>query len=89
MSTTLLTNSTTFSHGWGFHPWFFFGFLFWLVPAIVLGIAVIFIAKWLSGSGRRENNPSDGNSAVRILQERYAKGEITKEQFEQMKKDLQ
>jgi uncharacterized membrane protein len=28
------------------------------------------------------------NSALNILQERYAKGEITKEQYESMKKDL-
>ena len=28
------------------------------------------------------------NSALNILQERYAKGEITKEQYEGMKKDL-
>jgi len=86
----LASNTTTIGQGWysGIHPWFIFGFLFWLVPLIIFGIAVVLVARWLSGRGGHENDSRGGNTAVRILEERYAKGEITKEQFERMKKDL-
>lgn len=37
----------------------------------------------------RGNTRQSSDSAIEILRERYAKGEISKEQFEQMKKELQ
>lgn len=37
----------------------------------------------------RSNTRQSSDSAIEILRERYAKGEISKEQFEQMKKELQ
>jgi len=52
---------------------------------IVLGIAVL--AKWLFGSARGSDR-SGGRGALDILQERYARGEIDKEEFEQKKRDL-
>jgi len=54
--------------------------IFWIVVAI----AVIYFSKALydrSGSSAAE-------SPLDILRKRYAKGEITKEAFEQMKRDL-
>ncbi|MFA6415635.1 MAG: SHOCT domain-containing protein [Candidatus Paceibacterota bacterium] len=38
---------------------------------------------------RRTPHHYEGNNAVEILKERYARGEVTKEQFEVIKKDLQ
>lgn len=37
----------------------------------------------------RKEKPKSEDRVIQILKERYAKGEITKEQFEQMKKDLE
>jgi putative membrane protein len=74
--------------GAAFHPWFLFGFLFWLLPLFVVGALVFLGARWLL---RQTKNPIglSGAGALSILEERYARGEITKEQFAQMKKDIQ
>jgi uncharacterized membrane protein len=70
----------------GMFPWFGFGFFFffWLVPLGIFGLLVFLLARWLV-------RPSAGvsGSARAILAERYARGEITRDQFVQMTKDLQ
>ena len=67
--------------GWG---WIGLGIvhmaLFWIL--VILGIVVL--VKWLAGGG-----PSrvEGR-ALEILKERYARGELTREEFERMKRDV-
>ena len=56
---------------------FFFIVLFW--GLIIYGAYLFF----------KHNRTSDKNRALEILKERYVKGEITKAEFEAMKKDLQ
>ena len=62
-----------------------FGFIFFIL--VVIGI--IFLIVWLV---KRSNHPIVENrtesKALEVLKERYAKGEITKDQFDIMKKDL-
>lgn len=74
----------TMGWGWG---WGIFGavhmVLWWVL--IVLGIAVL--AKWLFGSGTQERRAA-GPNALEILKERYARGEIGKDEFEQKRRDL-
>lgn len=54
----------------------------WLT-LIVLGIVAL--VKWMS-SQKNENPKPD--SALEILRKRYASGEITKEEFEERKQNL-
>lgn len=57
--------------------------LFWIL--IVIGI--IYLVKHLSRG--REKGERKEERAIEILKERYARGEISKEEFEQKKKELQ
>ncbi len=65
--------------GWWILAWILM-LLFWagLIALIVWGIKAL-----TSGGGT-----TTGNTPLDIARERYARGEITKEEFEQIKKDL-
>ncbi len=56
---------------------------------ILLVIGVILLIIWIV---RRLTNPKkvnvESSTAIEIIKERYAKGEITKEEFENLRKDL-
>jgi putative membrane protein len=60
----------------------FFGLLFWIV--------IIVLAYFLIKSLLEKNKTQGvvGKSALDIAKERYAKGEITKEELEEIKKNL-
>ncbi len=65
-----------------------FGWIFWLI--IIVAIVFLFRSGVAGcGIGQRSNgirNPED--SPLNILKQRYAKGEISKDEFERMKKEL-
>ena len=74
---------------WQMHPmwWGLWGigmmlmmFLFWVLVVVGLVVAI----RWLISKGKTPRS----DSALDILRERYARGEINKEEFEAKKKDL-
>jgi len=82
----------------GFYHPFFFPFHFGWVGGILLIFLVFWIARWFfwpwrGGSGGGGSYPYTHHeqraNAETIVRESYAKGEITKEQYEQMLHDLQ
>lgn len=79
----------------GFAYPFFFPFHFGWLGAIFLIFIVFLVARWFfwpwrgRGGGGYYSYPHQQRvDAASIVRERYAKGEITKEQFEQMLRDL-
>lgn len=66
-------------HGWGMS----FG---WLIGLIILGIFIWLVVKVINQNN--SSGSSNNKSALDILKERYAKGEIGKEEFEEKKKDI-
>ena len=75
--------------GWGMHPmWGAWGLtmalmmlVFWglLIAGLVVGL------RWLVGQGR----PGGRDEAMEILRQRYARGEIDKQEFDARARDLQ
>ena len=71
------------NHGGGWGHGFVMAF-FWVALVVVVVISV----RALSGRSG-DGNGSATRSALDILKERYARGEIGKDEFEQKKRDLQ
>ncbi len=68
-------------------PWMFMGgwtIIFWIVVVGLIVWGVVALAR-RGGSG---TNVSERKTPLDVAKERYAKGEISKEEFERMKKDL-
>jgi putative membrane protein len=87
-----LTGSGFMRPGWyAGGPFFFFPFGFFIF--ILIAFFAFRFLFWGWGGGWRRGYSHGGwdgwGTPLEILRRRYARGEITKEQFEQMKKDLE
>lgn len=74
--------------GWGhmMHYGFGYGGMFmWIIFLIVIGVLIYFMVQHQKNKGWM---PTQNESHLDILKKRYAKGEITKEDYERMKEDL-
>ncbi|MBK9099470.1 MAG: SHOCT domain-containing protein [bacterium] len=62
-----------------------FGWIFWI---IIIGLVIYLIVRFTnqknSGTGQISNE-----TPLDVLKKRYARGEISKEEFDSMRKDLQ
>lgn len=70
-------------HGWGMGGGWLLMVLFWGLVIAVIVVAAVFITRKSCGDGTGQD------SAMDILKKRYAKGEITREEYESMRKDLE
>ena len=74
-------------HHWGFDMgWGGMVFQFFLWIAVV-GLALWAIIRF-SSVGNSDADQEGGESAMDILRQRYARGEIDREEFEEKKRDL-
>jgi len=66
-----------------------FGGIFMIVFWILILVGLVFVIRWLiQATSKGGPNPQSESRAMDILKERYARGEIDKAQFEDMKRDL-
>jgi putative membrane protein len=75
--------------GWGpmMHYGFGYGGMFmWIIFLVVVGLLIYFI---IHSQKQKGQTPTQNENHLDILKRRYAKGEITKEEYERMKKELE
>lgn len=77
--------------GWGGMFWMGLGMVFWV---LLLVLAVWLLARWLTQNNTplkspRAGPPPNEPSALEILRQRYARGEIDAETFESMRAHLE
>jgi putative membrane protein len=70
--------------GWGMGFGMISIVLFWIL--VILGIVIL--VKWIAG-GSSGPGQTPAKTALDILKERYARGEIEREEFEQKKRDIE
>ncbi len=76
---------------WGFHEgmgwWWVFGAMWMLVFwAIIIGLVVWGVKQFTGGSAESRTS---GDTPLEIAQKRLARGEITREDFEELRQALQ
>jgi putative membrane protein len=75
--------------GWGFGGFGGWMMIFWLLLIVLLVIGVARMGRWRGGGCcgvARDGH--DSHDAVDIARERYARGEISEDEFKKIKKDL-
>ena len=74
-------------HNWGM-SWGWGGMLFQLLFWVVIIFLIVWGVKQLAGRSHNSNQLTRKDNALEILRERYAKGEIDKQEFETKKRDI-
>ena len=72
------------------------GMMIWGLLSLLFGLLVLFLfvlaaaygVKWVWGQ-RPSSMIGSGESALDLLKKRYARGEISKEEFESIKKEIE
>ena len=72
--------------GWGGYGfswlWVLVMLVQWILPVALIGLLIYWLA------GRPANRGPHRTDAIDVLKERYARGEITSEEFRRMKEEL-
>ena len=74
-------------HGFGWGGGMWMGSIFWL---LFLGVIIWAVISFTNNQKRNSTDrpPVSGEAPLEILKRRYARGEISKEEFEQIKKEM-
>lgn len=74
-----------FGYGYGGGP----GGWLWMFGGLVVLVGIVLLVVWAFGGAMRTWRDDAHPTPLEILRERYARGEITQEQFEQAKRLLE
>jgi putative membrane protein len=79
--------SPYFGPGWGGGWWMMFGPFTMVLFIALTVVVVVLLLRWLGGQGAADR-PLPTKSAIDILRERFARGEIDKQEFEDKRRIL-
>ncbi len=65
------------------------GGIFSIIVFVFIVLLIVMIIRWIARGSRGRGMGMMWKNSLNILKERYAKGEITKEEFDRVKKDLE
>jgi putative membrane protein len=95
MPTAAWAQERPYDFWWGMHPmwgmWGAWGFGMMLMMLVFWGLIIVGLVlgiRWLISQGRESRSTPRSDTALDILRQRYARGEIDKEEFEAKKRDL-
>ena len=72
----------------GSNTWDVWRGMWMMIPGILVIVGIVAALVWGLGSNAGSPSSSNGPSAREVLDARYAGGEITREQYQEMKADL-
>ncbi len=75
---------------WGW-PGMLFGPVFMILPLVVVIVAVVVVVRWIGGPWHAAGppyTPPPNRTALDILKERFARGEIDRDEFEERRRLL-
>ncbi len=76
-------------HMWGGGGWMMFGPLMMIVVVAAIVVVVVLMVRWLGAPVHgAAPHPPPGRTPLDILRERFARGEIDKEEFEERRRVL-
>lgn len=71
-------------HGWGMG----FGMGWWWIIGLIIMVIIVWMTVKVINQNKNSITRVGNKSAFDILKDRYARGEIDKQEFEERKKDL-
>jgi putative membrane protein len=75
--------------GYGYGGHMMYGYGGWFMWIIILVLVILVIYLFSQQKRYQASGSMDGETAMDILKKRLARGEITSEEYEKLKKDLQ
>ncbi len=85
-----VTGEGTYGHGhmWGGGAGWIFGPIMMILFVAVIVAVVVLVVRWLGGAGGSAAQAARSQAAQDILEERFARGEIDKDEFEARRQAL-
>lgn len=77
---------TDYGHGPGMMGYWFGGLLMWIIVIVIIAVVVYLIIR---AKEPRGEDALMSETPLQILKKRYARGEISKEEFDEIRKDIE